>query len=223
MSRILIAMLSLITIAPLGTGHAAVVSGTITGGTVNGSGSVVILDPTMSSFAVGQNDFDTNNLYIFNEQQNVTLLADLVLDLGTTIAAGTVVSSHMVVFDPLDLQTVKGTLLFDQEILGIARRDSTLLATHFLGMPSVTYHSPFSFGLEPGDDYLTVGVPSPDALKINLLSASVPGDVFRVITRSAMVSSVPEPSTWASMIAGLLSCGAMMRTARRRRPAIASC
>lgn len=221
MSRLVRTLLTLLAFSSVTVAHASVVSGTITGGTVKGTGSVVILDPTTSSFAVGKDNFDTNNLYVFNEQQNVKLLTDLALDLGTTLPTGTVVSSHLVVFDPLLVQTVKATLVFNQPILGIARRDSTLLATNFLGAPSVTYNTPSFFGLEPGEDFLTVGAPTPDTLPFRL-SASIPGDVFRVFTQGVIVSSVPEPATWAYMIVGMLACGAALRTARRPAPATAA-
>lgn len=197
---------------------ASVVSGSITGGSVNGSGNVIILDPKASPFAVGNNNFDTNNLYIFDERQNFKLLADLTLDVGGTIAAGTYVSSHLVLFDPLRPATVKGTVSFDQAILGIARKDATLKATNFLGAPSVTYNTPALFGLEPGEDFLTIGKPDANSVKINNLKAGLLGDMFRVFTLGTEPTAVPEPSTWAMMIAGFGAVGFALR--RRRKVAV---
>lgn len=195
---------------------AAVVSGSITGGTVKGSSNIIILDPTTSSFAVGNNNFDTKNLYVFNERQNFKLLSDLTPDVGSTITAGTYISSHLIVFDPLRLETVKATISFDQAILGFARKDTTLIATNFLGAPSVTYNTPTLFGLEPGEDFLTLGKPDANSVKINLLKAGVNGDMFRVFTLGASPSGVPEPMTWAYLLAGFGMCGAVMRSARTR-------
>ena len=76
--RKVIAALSLA--AAAGTAHGAIVSGTITGGTVKSAtpaGQFVQLDPAGGGFAVGKDNFSTNNLYSFNERQNVTLLSDL--------------------------------------------------------------------------------------------------------------------------------------------------
>lgn len=193
---------------------AAIVSGSITGGTVQGTGNVIILDPASSSFAVGNNDFDTNNLYVFKEKQNFKLFSDLTPDVGSIISAGNYINSHLVVFDPLQIKTVKATLLFDTPVLGLARKGTTLIATNYLGAPSVTYNTPGYFGLEPGIDFVTPGVPDANSVKINLLSGDIPGDVFRIFTLGQAPTGVPEPMTWALMLIGFAFCGAALRRSR---------
>lgn len=119
-----------------GAASAAVTGGAITGGTAS-PGSFVILTPL---FAVGNNNQQNNNaLFAWNEQQNVLLAAPLVTDLGGTIAAGTRVASHGVVFDPVAARTVVGSVTFDRPILGLIWQTSRLVATDgLLGLPTIT-------------------------------------------------------------------------------------
>src|SRR5262245_57738805 len=121
------------------TASADVVSGAVTGGTAAADGAFVKLG-TAAPFSVGADNFQTDNLYAFDEQQNVTLGSALALDMGgPLLAAGTVISSHLIAFDPLDLHTVNGSVTFDQPILGVLTRDASLIATNFLGASNVTY------------------------------------------------------------------------------------
>lgn len=119
-----------------GAASAAVTGGAITGGTAS-PGSFVILTPL---FAVGNNNQQNNSaLFAWNEQQNVLLAAPLVTDLGGTIAAGTRVASHGVVFDPVAARTVVGSVTFDRPILGLIWQTSRLVATDgLLGLPTIT-------------------------------------------------------------------------------------
>lgn len=201
--------------------EAAIVSGAITGGSVFGSGSVVTLGAADTPFSVGFDNFNTNNLYVFNEVQDFALLSDLTVALnGTqvTLAMGTLVRSHLIAFDPLLEQTVRATLTFDSTILGVARTDAQLAASNYLGLPGVTYTMPAGVGLEPGLDILSF---SSDSLGMRLGGAS-PGDVLRVLTVGTLAPSaaVPEPSTWVMMLLGFGAVGTMLRR-RRPMPAIA--
>ena len=218
--RILQVLASVLMTAPLfgPAASASVVSGTITGGSVKGTGTVIILDPTKSAFAVGNNNFDTKNLYVFNEVQQFKLLSDLVPDVGSVIKAGSYISSHLVVFDPLATESVKASLLFDNTVLGLARKDATLKATNFLGAPSVNYNTPAYFGLEPGLDYLTLGQPNANSVRIDRLSAGLQSDIFRVFTTSTAPAGVPEPASWIMMILGMGGIGVAMRRYRRTMP-----
>lgn len=217
--------------AAAGAAHGAIVSGTITGGTVKSTtptGQFVQLDPAAGGFAVGKDSFSTNNLYGFNERQNVTLLSDLAVFLGDgrgtgSIAAGTLVSSHFFDFDTAGSQTVAATLMFDQPILGFARSSAQLAGSNGLGMPQVTYNMPAFVGLEPGLDFLTFNPATPNQVKI-FFQDNTPGDVVRVITAGVAQgnpggggggSAVPEPEAWALLIAGFFAAGAAIRRKRR--------
>jgi len=224
--------------AAAGAAHGAIVSGTITGGTVKSAtpaGQFIQLDPAAGSFAVGKDNFSTNNLYGFNERQNVTLLSDLAVFLGDgrgtgSIAAGTLVSSHFFDFDTAAPQTVAATLVFDQPILGFARSSAQLGASNGLGMPQVTYNMPAYVGLEPGLDFLTFNPATPNQVKI-FFQDDTPGDVVRVITAgvaqgnpgggSGPGSAVPEPEAWALLIAGFFAAGSAIRQKRRTKTMLA--
>ncbi len=194
------------------TAGAAVTGGAITGGTAS-PGMFIILTPP---FAVGEDNQQNNTaLYAFNERQGVVLPAALTLDLGGTIAAGTRVSSHGVVFDPVASRSVIGYVTFDRPILGIIWDTDGLTATDgLLGLPTITYNSPPLRGLEtrdiPGTSF--VG----NKLFIDDWDARTPGDNIRVIT-----AVVPEPVTWAMLIAGFGLVGHAARRQRARRPAAA--
>ncbi len=196
-------------LAAAGAANAAVTGGAITGGTAS-PGSFIILTPP---FAVGNNNQQNNTaLFAWDEKQNVLLPAPLVTDLGGTIAAGTRVASHGVVFDPVASRTVIGSVTFDRPILGVIWQTSKLAGTDgLLGLPTITYNSPSPRGLEardiPGTSF--VG----NTLFINDWMASSPGDNIRVIT-----AAVPEPATWAMLLAGF---GAVGFALRRRRAALA--
>ena len=187
---------------------ATVVSGAITGGTAN-PGAFTILTPP---FAVGNNNQATNNaLFAYNEKQNVLLGANLTLDLGGTILAGTRIASHGVVFDPIASRTVIGSVTFDRPILGIIWLDAKLAATDaLLSLPLITNNNPGNRGLEARDRPGTTF--AGNTLFINDWAASAPGDNIRVIT-----AAVPEPATWAMLIAGF----GMVGFAARRRARVA--
>jgi hypothetical protein len=186
--------------------QAVVVSGAITGGSA-APGTFTILTPP---FSVGDNDQQQNNrLYAWDEQQGVLLAAPLMTDLGGIIAAGTRVDSHGIVFDPRQSRTLVGSVTFDRAIVGVIWGTSRLVATDgLLGLPTITYKSPSARGLEqrdiPGTSFIG------KTLFINDWQASSPGDNIRVLT----AGPVPEPATWAMMIAGF---GLVGFAARRRR------
>jgi hypothetical protein len=218
-NKLIAALCGLVSLASISApAAAAVVSGSITGGTVAGFGSFVNLDPVLAPFSVGKNDFNTLNLYAFTELQNYVLPSDMTVDIGTTpaktIAAGTVINSHLIVFDPLALESVEGIVTFDGAVIGIDRKTSSLNSRHSLfGLPLVTYHSAIGSGLEGGEDFVVLGNPDANSVRINRFMADSPGDMIRVFT---IGSVVPEPASWALMVVGFGIVGAGLRASRQR-------
>lgn len=206
------ALAALIGIGAVTGAEATILLGTITGGSVQVSdpaGGFVKLDPDAGGFTVGNDSFDTNNLYGFDELQGVTLTSALAADLGVaSIAAGTRINSHLIFFDPKATQTVRGSITFDTPVLSVITTRAKLIASNYLGSPGVTYLTPGSVGLEPGIDFVLPGFPGPDDLRAVILNADSPGDMMRVITAAA---AVPEPATWAMLIAGFGVVGGAMR------------
>ena len=186
--------------APAG---AAVVLGQAVGGSAVAQGGVfqLIAPPP----AVGRNDLQSLNLIAFNEKQKLVLPSALVPSLGAPIAAGTRVSSHVVAFDPVASRTVTGWVEFDGRVLGILTARPALVATNALfGASGTTYNMPGGVGLE-ANDVAQVDLFNP--WRVNLrMTAGSPGDLIRVIT-----AVVPEPRSWALMLAGFGLIGLSMR------------
>jgi len=147
----------------------------------NGSGHFVKLD-TETPFAVGEDTFDDDNLYAFDEDQNILLVEPIRVDIGGAkgiIAAGTVVASHYVFFDSLSGVQV-GYVEFDAPILGVAALAHTMAATDFLANTEVEYISTELRGLEEGDR-VWVDEDNPFRLYVYWAGSS-PGDYIRVFT-----------------------------------------
>lgn len=150
-----------------------------------GEGHFVILDPT-TPFAVGDDTFDTDHLYAFNEDQNITLDAPIRVDIGGVdgqIAAGTEVASHYVFFDSIS-GVQFGYVDFDAPILGIAAFTDTMGATDFLANTNVTYLSTELRGLEQGD-LAWVDETDPSRLWVYWAGSS-PGDYIRIFTERSL-------------------------------------
>ncbi len=188
---------------------ATVVGGAETGGTAFNNGGVFMI---VAPFAqVGNNRQQDNNLYAWNEVQDFTLGTNLAVDIGGPfILAGTRVASHGIVFDPTSSRTLRGYVGFDRKILAVITRRDTLMASDFLNGGVTAFDNPIARGLEINDHNNT-------SFLGNMLTidwtASAPGDNIRVIT-----SYVPEPASWALMIAGF---GMIGLAARRRARATA--
>ncbi|MGZ2259696.1 hypothetical protein [Roseobacter sp. A03A-229] len=150
----------------------------------NGAGTFVKLD-TDEPFAVGFDTFNDDNLYGFDEDQNIALVEPIRVDIGGTngvIPQGTIVASHYVFFDSIS-GTQYGYVYFDAPILGIAAFQGTMARTDFLANTSVTYISPELRGLEQGD---RVWVDEDDPHKLWVFWAgSSPGDYIRVFTEQS--------------------------------------
>lgn len=180
--------------------NASVVIGEVTGGRSGGVFEEVV--PTAAApITVGRNNQNSPNLFAMNELQNVTLLSDV-----AGLAAGTVVSSHYVWFDPQRSSTISGSVTFSSRILAVLGSRSELSVTDYLGNPNVHYVASAARGLERNDQISFSG----NTLNVGLLRASSPGDYVRVIT------AVPEPSTWMMLILGFGMIGAALRFDKAR-------
>ena len=159
--------------------HAYVLNGKIE--QQNGTGQFEKLD-TSVPFDVGQDNFDSCNLFAFDEDQNIMLVEPIRVDIGGEngfIAAGNIVASHYVFFDSIDGYH-SGYVDFDAPILGVAAYQSTMGATDFLANTSVNYISTELRGLERGD-YVWIDPKDPFRLWVAWAGSS-PGDYIRVFT-----------------------------------------
>lgn len=163
------------------------VQATVTGGAIlqqTGDGAFVKLD-TDERFSVGADTFDDDNLYAFDEDQNIALERPIRVDIGGTdgrIAAGITVASHYVFFDSLNGVQI-GYVDFDAPILGIAALRDTMAATDFLANTDVDYISLDLRGLERGDR-AWIDTDDPHRLWVYWAGSS-PGDYIRVFTATS--------------------------------------
>lgn len=219
----------------------------VSAGFVSVGGMVNILDPSATPTGTGANYFDDTGankvVHGWNEKQNVTLTRDIFVDLtggGTynansdlggfnqlKIGKGTVVSSHLLCYDPLSRNQVTNvTCTFDAPILGVIVSSDRFhnsahgytdyfRSTDFLGNPATTYPARHfdNRGLEWNDgDVVFV---SGNTIIFNLW-ASGPGDQIRVITGSpANLTTTPAPPGLLLALAGAATLG-LGRLLRRR-------
>ncbi len=192
---------------------ASTVDGTVTGGTAfTAGGTFVSLSVPLSNLfgppdSVGNDNFQSPNLFEFAEQQSVTLTSPLTVDVGTSpIPTGTTVSSYYVFFDPGPTQNIIGTVNFGSDVLGIMTSTGTLALSDFLGASGVNYLNPANRGLEAGD---SVTISGSQQILVDV-SASSPGDYVRVITAATpATTNVPEPGGIAPLAGGILALAAM--------------
>jgi len=161
-------------------------------------------------FQVGNDNWNVNGVFWGFDERTLTLGAPLsafssVGGAAATLAAGTRVQSHYIFYDPVG-GSFSGTVQFDRPILGVIWDTAGLAGSDPLfGLPSVTYNSVPATGLELGADIFSF---SGSTLSVSWGAAN-PGDSIRVLT-----AAVPEPSSYAMMLAGLGAFGAL--TYRRR-------
>ena len=138
----------------------------------------------------------------FDERQGVLLGSALLVDSGS-IAAGTVVNSHMIFLNkPGPGSSVHASVAwtFSGTIIGVMSDFFGTLevaSTPLLGAPGTTYPgaSFIGRGFETNDSYSGIGS---NILTVSM-STKQPGDRIRVITATA----VPEPATIALITLGL--------------------
>ena len=167
-------------------------------------------------------------LLAWDEVQNFTLIDPLRVDrvfdatasfitpIGTDflIAAGTVVSSHYLQWDPGNGSSgrVSATIELDSQVFAFITADQNLFDSDILGVPGLDYNDFGLRGLEGGDTTVFNG-PNTD---ISWAAAS-PGDWTRLITAFSPGAEVPEPGTLALLGLGLAIFGAMSLARRRKK------
>lgn len=159
-------------------------------------------------------DPNDGRLLAWDERQNVFLEEDLRVDRVADpeadyvvfkdgayhLAAGTVISSHYVQWDPAEpVGAVRALIEADSPILAFITDTGRLIATDaLLGHPAVDYNDFLLRGIEPTDatwfDGEGVGL---------LWLASSPGDWARLITARSPGAGVRAPSTPAPLPASL--------------------
>jgi hypothetical protein len=184
---------------------ATIIGGTVTGG--NAGGTFLKLPVPWGNLStppnqVGNNTFQTPNLYGFDEDQNIVLTDALIVDVGTNpLPSGTTVSSHYIFFDPGPQLSIIGTVDFNAVVLAILTTKANLVASDFLGNTGVIYLNPELRGLEDGD-FVTIS--GPHQIRFNTV-AGTPGDYVRVLT------AVPIPSTLLLLGSGLVGVVGLRR------------
>lgn len=175
--------------------HALVVGGAVTGGTSGGAFALVAPPSTL-----GPDSFQTPNLVAFNELQDLLLTEPLPVGPGLVLGAGSIISSHVVVFDSAEGATVEGTVLFDQPIVGIVVGPAFGATNALLGLPSVTYVGAPGLGPEM-NDFFAISMGDPARLVVRL-GSNTPGDHLRILTGTV----VPEPSAALATLVATAAC-----------------
>ena len=213
--KIVVAVMGLMYAMPVG---ATIISGTVTGGSAKAAGgtfvklTVPLANPFGPPNSVGNDNFQSPNLFGFDEDQNIVLAAPLTVDVGSSpIPVGTTVASHYIFFDPGPAEQVVGTVNFDAPVLAILTSTGTLAASDFLAKTGVNYLNPTLRGLEAGD---SVTISGPNQILFDTFASS-PGDYVRVLTAfSPGAATAPEPGGLALLASGLAG---LMRIARKKR------
>lgn len=183
--------------------HAVIIGGGVTGG----SGGTIAQEFSPAVGTIGNNNINQNILYGFNELQNTALSKTITTNIGvSSIAAGTVVSSHYIFFDPAASTRVIGYADFDAPIIGIITSSTKLGNSDFLNNTAVVYVNKNNRGLE-SVDHLSIDSSNPNRILIDL-TASSPGDYFRVITGP---TPTPEPASMMLLALGLGGLGMLRR------------
>jgi PEP-CTERM motif len=194
----------------------------VTGGSAQAAGgtfvklTVPLANPFGPPNSVGDDNFQSPNLFGFDEDQNILLTAPLTVDVGASpIPAGTTVASTYIFFDPGPAEQVIGTVNFDSDVLAVITSTPTLAASDFLANTGVNYLNPGNRGLEAGD---SVTISRPRQILFDTFASS-PGDYVRVLTEfsPAAAGTVPEPRSLMLFGSGLVSMGLFLRRKRLGR------
>jgi hypothetical protein len=198
---------------------ATIISGQVTGGTAfTAGGTFVKLTLPLSNLfgppnSVGNDNFQSPNLFGFDENQNILLAAPLITDVGLSpIPAGTIVASHYIFFDPGPSQHVIGTVNFDSDVLAILTTTTDLSGSDFLAATGVNYLSPSARGLEAGD---SVTISGPRQILFDTFASS-PGDYVRVLTAFSPAATIPEPGCSTLFGSGLAALAGILYRRKRK-------
>ena len=131
----------------------------------------------------------------YNELQNVVANSLPAFDIGGSIANGTRVNSHLLVWNPPGSSRVTGTVSFDGPILGIYTEAAGLNGSDALFGLQPSYTFTAGQGLERGDSIMFISMTSTSSFDF---TATNPGDYVRVIT------AVPEPGVLSLLALGLI-------------------
>jgi hypothetical protein len=211
------------------------------GAIVTTSGNMTVFSSATADYTASPyNDPAPAPTHIWNEQTGVTLPSDVVLDTdladstlryvtgsvdpgevafsaggGPTLAAGTAVDVYYAYFDPAGTQNGSGSVTFDQPVLGIVAHTSQLPLSDFLRVGGAPYPGTSAF-TNRGWEVQEWGQLSADRLTLTFFgNASNPGDQFRIFVTPGANVVVPEPSTWAMLLAG--TAAVLLGGVRRRR------
>ncbi|MDJ0928949.1 MAG: hypothetical protein QNJ73_15025 [Gammaproteobacteria bacterium] len=204
------------------TALATIISGAVTGGQSLDQGGMFIKltvpftesDPDNT---VGNNNFQSLNLYGFDEGQNIEITVDLDVDILADgmgggggpgiVPMGSTVASHYIFFDPDGTRTQIGTVTFDSEIFGIIDSTGNLDASDFLINTGVDYLNPGLRGLEGGDSVTITGL---QTIVVDWRAGS-PGDYIRVLTEFSPGAVIPVPAAMWLFGSGLGLLGWLRR------------
>lgn len=199
---------------------AVIVSITLSGGTAftNGGTGQIIANPANVATVGGNND-----VFGFNERTSISLSAipanqrPTVLlaptfptpgvRLTNSVTGGQRVSSHFFIFAPGATRSVTGTIVFNQNIIGLQRTAGVINGAQstVLRAAGTAYALSGANGLETLDSFTFV---DSKTLQFTLNATAANKDMFSIIT------GVPEAPTWAMLITGF---GLVGLGARRRR------
>lgn len=184
---------------------ATIVSGAVTGGdSFNVGGTFIKLSVPFTDSnpfnSVGDDNFQSSNLYGFDEGQNIDITVELAVDIiadglggGSgpgVVPMGSTVASHYIFYDPLLISSQIGTIEFDSNIFGIMTSTGNMSASDFLINTGVNYLNPIARGLESIDTITITGL---QTITVDW-TAGNPGDYIRVLTDFSPGAVVPVPA-----------------------------